>query len=168
MLNASDDPDDFEPGIPGPHRLLVEELPPVSLVVVDGLADAAIATRGQLPKHGEWREVINAWKKYARSSRAAVLALGHTNRDTLNGTRGAVGLSGQIRQTVRLNLLAMRDHDGRLAIGAEKSNICRTDDPVDLFDVVEDETTEGITVTIARPAGIGEHDAKHCSPTSQQ
>lgn len=160
ILNDSEDPDDLEPGIPGPNRLIAEELPDVALVVIDGLADAATAHHGQLPKHGEWREVLNAWKRYARKRNTAVLALGHTNRDTLNGTRGAVGLSGQIRQAVRLNLLAMRDQDGRLAIGVEKSNICRTDEPVDLFDIVEADTDDGITVTIAKPAGIGEYDAK--------
>lgn len=163
LFDASDeDDDDFDPGIPGPNYLLAQEgLPDVSLVIVDGLADAATASNaGNLPKATEWRPVINAWKRYARRHNLAVLALGHTNRDTLNGTRGAVGLSGQIRQTVRHNMLALRDEDGRLAIGTEKSNIARTDAPVDLFDVVEVETPNGVTITIAKPAGIGEHDAK--------
>lgn len=161
LFNVSDEPDDFDPGIPGPKYLLHENLPDISLVIVDGLADAATAgNAGSIPKATEWRPVINDWKRYARRHNLAVLALGHTNRDTLNGTRGAVGLSGQIRQAVRHNMLAQRDEDGHLAIGTEKSNIARNDKPVDLFDVVEVETPQGLSITIAKPVGIGERDAK--------
>jgi hypothetical protein len=155
MLNAAEDADDFEMGIPGPKWMETQQLPEVALVVIDGLADATAAVNGSLPKATEWRPVINAWKRYAKKTNAAVLALGHTNRDTLNGTRGAVGLSGQIRQVVRLNLLAQRTEDGQLAIGVEKSNICRSDQPVELFEIVES-TVNGITVTTATPAGNGD------------
>jgi len=159
MLNVADDADDFEMGIPGPRYLTEIDLPKVSLVVIDGLADATAAVNGGLPKATEWRPVITAWKRYAARQHAAVLALGHTNRDTLNGTRGAVGLSGQIRQVVRLNLMALRTEDDRLAIGVEKSNICRTDQPVDLFEITE-ATSAGITVNICRPVGVGDSTAK--------
>lgn len=164
LLNTAEDPDDFEMGIPGPRWLTEQKLPPVSLVVIDGLADATIAANGSVPKHAEWRPVINAWKRYAKQNNNAVVALGHTNRDTLNGTRGAVGLSGQIRQTVRLNLLAQRTEDGNLAIGVEKANICPSDQPVELFTITE-AITAGITVTIAEPAGTGEQTAQQMFST---
>ncbi|MBP2455190.1 hypothetical protein JOF57_005103 [Mycolicibacterium lutetiense] len=159
MLNVAEDADEFEMGIPGPAWLTEQELPPVSLVVIDGLADATAYVNGSLPKATEWRPVITGWKRYAARHHAAVLALGHTNRDTLNGTRGAVGLSGQIRQVVRLNLMALRTEDDRLAIGVEKSNICRTDQPVDLFEITE-ATSAGISVNICRPCGLGDATAK--------
>ncbi|MCH5645675.1 AAA family ATPase [Gordonia sp. ABSL49_1] len=165
VLNVAEDDDDFEMGIPGPGYLAdLDGLPDIALVVVDGLADATAVVNGGLPKATEWRPVINAWKRYARKRNAAVLTLGHTNRDTLNGTRGAVGLSGQIRQSIRLNLLAQRDEDGRLAIGVEKSNICRDDQPAELFDITE-VTVEGITITVARPVGIAEQSAKEMFST---
>lgn len=164
MLNAAEDADDFEMGIPGPRMLAEQKLPPVSLVVIDGLADATAHVNGSLPKATEWRPVINAWKRYAKRHDTAVLALGHTNRDTQNGTRGAVGLSGQIRQTVRLNLMAQRTEDGKLAIGVEKSNICRSDQPVELFDIIES-SSNGITVTIAQSAGDGEQTAQQMFST---
>ncbi|MGC5245397.1 AAA family ATPase [Gordonia sp. DT219] len=164
VLNVAEDDDDFEMGIPGPGWLIGQELPDVALVVIDGLADATAVVNGGLPKATEWRPVITAWKRYARRRGAAVLALGHTNRDTLNGTRGAVGLSGQIRQTVRLNLLAQRDEDGRLAIGVEKSNICRDDLPADLYEITET-AIGGIATTVATPVGIAEQSAKEMFST---
>jgi hypothetical protein len=164
MLNVAEEPDDFEVGIPGPGWLAEQKLPPVALVVIDGLADATAHVNGGLPKATEWRPVITAWKRYAARHHTAVLALGHTNRDTLNGTRGAVGLSGQIRQVVRLNLMALRTDDGQLAIGVEKSNICRTDQPVDLFEITE-ATSDGITVNICKPCGIGDGTAKQMFET---
>jgi hypothetical protein len=162
--NAAEDPDDFEMGIPGPGWLAEQKLPPVALVVIDGLADATTAVNGSLPKHSEWRPVLNAWKRYAKRHTNAVLALGHTNRDTLNGTRGAVGLSGQIRQVVRLNLLAQLTDDGQLAIGVEKANICPSDQPVELFDITK-ASVGGIEVTTAQPAGSGDQTAQQMFAT---
>ncbi|WP_186290589.1 AAA family ATPase [Gordonia zhaorongruii] len=159
LSNVSED-GEFEPGIPGPGRMLTEDLPDISLVVVDGIADAATVARGHLPKHSEWREVFGEWARYARKKNAAVLALGHTNRDTQSGTRGAVGLSGQIRQKVRLNILAQRDEEGRLAVGVEKSNICSDAEPVDLYTIETVDMGHGVTTTIARAAGAGKLSAK--------
>src|SRR5690625_4000769 len=93
IFNVAEDDDDFEMGIPGPNFLLEQQLPPVALTVIDGLADATTVINGALPKSVEWRPVLNAWKRFAKKTNSAVVALGHTNRDTLNGTRGAVGLS---------------------------------------------------------------------------
>ncbi len=161
MLDVAEDAGDFEMGLPGPQYLTDDtELPDIALVVIDGLADAATEHSGKLPKPNEWRPIINRWKRYARTRNAAVLALGHTNRDTLNGTRGAVGLSGQIRQTIRHNLLAQQDEDGRLAIGVEKSNLGRTDGPVELFEVTEAETPGGVKTTVVMSVGFGDQSAQ--------
>ena len=166
LINVAEDDDDFEMGVPGPGYLTsLVGLPDIALVVIDGLADATAQHNGGLPKATEWRPHINAWKRYARKTNAAVLALGHTNRDTQSGTRGAVGLSGQIRQTVRLNLLAQRTEDGQLAIGVEKSNICRADSPVDLFEIVETTTPAGLSITMAKSAGVGEQSAQQMFST---
>jgi len=164
IFNVAEDDDDFEMGIPGPNFLLEQQLPPVALTVIDGLADATTVINGALPKSVEWRPVLNAWKRFAKKTNSAVVALGHTNRDTLNGTRGAVGLSGQIRQVIRLNLLAQRTEDGHLAIGVEKANICRSDQPVELFEIVET-VANGITVTTVNPVGDGEQTAQELFST---
>src|SRR5699024_7049070 len=73
MFNVAEDVDDFEMSIPGPRFLMEQQLPPVDLTIIDGLADATAAINGVLPKAVEWRPVLNARKRYAKHSHSSVL-----------------------------------------------------------------------------------------------
>ena len=77
---------------------------------------------GQLKDPVLARRIIDPWKRIAQTYNVAVLLVNHANRNNSANPRDKHGGTIVLRQAARLSLYAVRDEDGSLLIGPDKSN----------------------------------------------
>lgn len=111
----------------------------IGLVVADAWLDT-VPGNLRVKDPQDARRALAPWKNLAARHTLCVLLMTHTNRVDTGRSRDRWGISGAIRQVVRLGLFAAKSPQGTLHIGPEKSN-ARKDNAV----------TYALEVTQARP-----------------
>lgn len=150
---AVDDGEHCDVAIPMPDDLDGEQF---DLIVFDALNDLVGPT-----EWNKWREKLRPWIQVARHTNAALLGVGHTNRDRSGSTRAAFGTSVDIRKLARHVLLAQLDDAGNLAVGVEKTNVAERGLPASLYRMESIFVGAiGSHVGALQPIGIGTESAE--------
>lgn len=124
-FSEQDDGEGF-PTFPNPEamKVLQDYEHDIDLIVVDTWLDSV---KGNLDvKNGQHaRTALQPWQDIAAEKRAAVLLLSHTNRTATNSARDKVGATSELRKKSRMVLWALKDENGNLVVGVDKSNYGR-------------------------------------------
>ncbi|MBP2523572.1 MULTISPECIES: AAA family ATPase [unclassified Rhodococcus (in: high G+C Gram-positive bacteria)] len=124
-FSEQDDGEGF-PTFPNPEamKVLQDYERDIDLIVVDTWLDSV---KGNLDvKNGQHaRTALQPWQDIAAEKRAAVLLLSHTNRTATNSARDKVGATSELRKKSRMVLWALKDENGNLVVGVDKSNYGR-------------------------------------------